>query len=1025
MKSLHVIGDLAAADRVVDTFGGSGPANRYVVLVERLPAKVGEVRRLSDVRPVVVGSKEYERLLHEENDVIWIHGVTTFNVRFVLACEDRFFLFWCAEESDYRDYVGRWERGAVDTLRWLRTSSVRAVARRLALYLAAKTRLAARLPSEHGLFFRRVDGYCVIRNRDEPVVGRLLPNAELFRMSSDVSTASDVRVGTIGLGDLMRKLKKRMKRCGKRGKSNRPPLDSVGRIVFHSNGGKGRMPDLVFGYTDAMSLPVNGFQRPGWVFLGWSWVRDGDVVRRDGDAVGQIPQQGGTIVLYAQWRGPSCRVRFLPNGGSGRMAEFSFQYGKPTPLPINGFSRAGYEFCGWSYVSTGPVYWKDGARIANPPMANGMATLYAQWRGRQCRIVFDANGGEGEMPAGRFQYGSPTALPRNSFVRKDYEFLGWAYAPEGRICWRDGAMIKHPPLQNGVAKLYARWKGFPCVVKFDPCGGIGQMHQFDFSYGNAVRLPANAFSRPLHAFLGWSSSPAGEVFWKNRGFIKSPPYRDGVVWLYARWSGLPCRIVFDANGGDGIMEDFSFAYDARTALPMNKFTHRERLFAGWAVTPGGPVIVRNGGCVGDIAMRTMTVTLFARWRRNASGGSPGSYVKRGSFGRPLRVLHIIGGRLMVDGVIQTFAEFSETEDKFVLVTSESVFPVDGIRERSKLEIVLRDSARHHELQADDSYDVVWAHGAGQDQIRYCNGCDPRTVVVWSSWGFDYVDYVGRWWYGTKTTLMWLRAMPLRTVCKTMTLWLLAKLRLNKLSPSEHGRFFRRVDFFSCVLQEEEKFLRRVLNSDVRRICFSYLQNTKKRMSAPDLVDLNQRGVWVGNSATLSNNYWDVFPRIARSKGYKVISSLVYGPDGIRRGPFAEEIEKCGRRYFGDDFMSISTFLSLHEYTRLMDSCSVFVFGQLRQQAVGNIFLALKRGGCVILHRDSPVYAFCLRKKFKVYTLEDLDRGIDSVIADYRKYQRETASEANKVASVRDALAKIRKSIRQIRGECERRQRDMP
>lgn len=1018
MKSLHLIGELAAADKIVDRFGEPEPLRNFVLLVERLPRKVVGVRRLSDIRLIVVGSKEYARLLREDQGIVWLHGVTTPNVRFVLACESRFFLFWCAKASDYCDYIGRWGRNAADTLRWLRVTSPRAAVKRIVLYLAARLRLSARMPSEHGRLFSRVDGYCVAQHRDELVVGRLLPHADLFRMSPELPDATDVDAKTVALQDLMRTLKSRIR--GRKPVKRGAAPDPVVRISFRPNGGTGKMSDVAFRGENTKYLPKSGFLRPGWTLLGWSWVPDGDVIRRDGDAVGQIPQLDGAIVLYAQWGGPLCRVRFHPNGGSGRMAEFTFRYGKLASLPTNGFSRMGYDFCGWSYAPAGRICWKDGAGIKMPPMVDGCVTLYAQWKGRRCSIVFDANGGEGVMPALPFEYGRPTALPQNAFSRKEHEFLGWAYEPNGRIFWRDGALIRHPPLRKGRATLYAQWHGFPCIVKFDACGGTGRMRQFEFSYGSPTRLPANAFTRPLHVFLGWSPSSTGTVCWNDCGWIQSPPYREGVAWLYARWGGAPCRIVFDANGGDGDMEDFSFDYDARRTLPHSKFARGQSTFAGWSLSPSGPVVVRDGGLVGDIAMQAESVTLFAKWRGSGNRGFPCLRTGTGSFGRPLRILHVIGGRLMVDGVIQTFAEFPETDDKFVLVTSESVYPVDGIRERSKLEIVQRDSARHLELQSEGGYDVIWAHGAGQDQIRYCNGCDPRTVVVWSSWGFDYVDYVGHWWYGPRTTLMWLKMMPARTVCKTLVLWLLAKLRLNKLSPSEHGRFFRRVDFFSCVLLEEERFLRRVLSPDVRRINFSYLPHTQKSAGRPKLVDLNQRGVWVGNSATLSNNYWDIFPRIAKSKGYKVVSSLVYGPDGISRGPFAEEIEKCGRQYFGENFTSISTFMSLGDYAKLMDSCSVFVFGQLRQQAVGNIFLALKRGGCVILNRASPVYAFCIRKKFKVYALEDLDRGLDLVISDFRQYQERTAIEANRVASVRDALAKIRKSIRQIRGGCERR-----
>ena len=823
-------------------------------------------------------------------------------------------------------------------------------------------------------------------------------------------------------------------------------------VRFYANGGIGKMPAFSFVYGKSTPLPGNSFAMPGCVFKGWSQTADGKVLWKDRAAISEPIAKKGVADLFAIWSNelPAGAtpppgfygIRFHSNDGTERSISYCFKYKVVSWLPK--FSDLGWEvpkcqFVGWSLEPIGAnVVYSDKGKAWAPVSSGKILDLYAI----RClkpgikavsvvEVKFDANGGNGEMLPLKVKAWMPTKLPECRFERHffvdAYTFEGWALSPNGRTLLKDGDEVAMPPAMSGEITLYAKWKGFACAIVFNKNGGTGHMDNVKFVYNEPRRLPLCRFTRDLYVFEGWAASPQDKVIWKDGGWIKEPPFREGKVSLFARWRGARVRVAFNANGGEGQMDDFVFDYDPETKLPESHFSRQMRTCAGWSYSPRGPIEIQNCGMIGKAPFKDGRLTLYAQWRSKADktvrmvrGKSDNEPALQHHLNSRIRILHIVGARLFVDGIISTFDRFREVDNHYILVSGEGVvYSTEGICQRDRLEIVQRDSPRNEEI-LNTKYDVVWLHGAAMDQIRYCLKCRHDPVIVWSTWGFDYVDYVSNWLYGLRTTFQWAFHEPKRLVLKRLLLWGLAVTKLSRISRSEHGRFFRKIDFFSTVLPEEELFVRSLLGERPKWIFYTYLQKFKDSVKPSKMVDLDQKGVWVGNSATLTNNYWDVFPLIAKTPDREVVVPLVYGTDGRTRGPYAEPIEKLGRKLFGDRFTSIATFLPLAEYTALMNRCSAFVFGHRRQQAAGNILIALRNGGCVFLDKRNPMYGFCLRRRFKVYTLDDLKRGIDVVLAEFKQYQKENVRRAHSYTSVKEALAKIHKSVLQVQGECLRR-----
>ncbi len=77
-------------------------------------------------------------------------------------------------------------------------------------------------------------------------------------------------------------------------------------------------------------------------------------------------------------------------------------------------------------------------------------------RERQYQITFYANGGEGSLLVVSVKPGS-NSLPKNSYMRKGYLFLGWASSAGGAVQYMDGENIE----VSSDLDLYAVWKKEP------------------------------------------------------------------------------------------------------------------------------------------------------------------------------------------------------------------------------------------------------------------------------------------------------------------------------------------------------------------------------------------------------------------------------------------------------------------------------------------------------------------------------------------------------------------------------------
>lgn len=155
-------------------------------------------------------------------------------------------------------------------------------------------------------------------------------------------------------------------------------------VFFSANGGSGAPSSVAAQYGVEGRLPSQTPVRAGYVFTGWKTF-GGQKLYGAGDAFISLAgskRNGESVTLYAQWKANRYTIRFHANAAdaAGTMASETAEYGVAFPLPENGFSRDGYDFCGWALTPDGDAVLTDRQAALNLCKDDGaFADLYAVW----------------------------------------------------------------------------------------------------------------------------------------------------------------------------------------------------------------------------------------------------------------------------------------------------------------------------------------------------------------------------------------------------------------------------------------------------------------------------------------------------------------------------------------------------------------------------------------------------------------------------------------------------------------------
>ncbi len=304
--------------------------------------------------------------------------------------------------------------------------------------------------------------------------------------------------------------------------------------------------------------------RVGYRFAGWTGS-NGDTPQTEVT----IPvHTHGTLSYTANWEANTYSVRFHANGGDDSMEDQTFTYDVSQPLSANEFSHFGYQFCGWDTVADGgDTVYTDGQTVVNlTDVHGGVIDLYARWSPRIYTISCDPAGGV-IFPANPTTYTieTPTFTLNNpTRVGSGYHFVGWTGSALSTLT----DTITIPQGSTGHRSYLAAWAPTRYYVRYEKNhpNATGTMNVSYLPYAGA-NLMSNQYAFSSHTFLGWSTTPKGEVVYADGAEVVAlSEEHDDTIVLYAQWRLTGPVPYLDENGEARTCSDYSIVAGGENAL---------------------------------------------------------------------------------------------------------------------------------------------------------------------------------------------------------------------------------------------------------------------------------------------------------------------------------------------------------------------------------------------------------------------------------------------------------------------------
>lgn len=202
--------------------------------------------------------------------------------------------------------------------------------------------------------------------------------------------------------------------------------------------------------------------------------------------------------------------------------------------------------------------------------------------------------------------------------------------------------------------------------------------------------------------------------------------------------------------------------------------------------------------------------------------------------------------------------------------------------------------------------------------------------------------------------------------------------------------FNRVDYCLTDAQEEYLLGKELTGAHFKHLWYNYY-SIEETIGALANKQCCGKNIWIGNSAAIKNNHFDVLWTFVKGgmmhkmKTLKVIVPLSYG------SPWGRNLlNKIGRFWFGKRWVALMSYIPRDEYNGLMLSCSTMIMNYWEPAAQGNIITGLWLGMRVYLSERSASYYYFKRIGCKIYSIEhDLNRKNPDVFAPMKQEDIDT------------------------------------
>ena len=337
----------------------------------------------------------------------------------------------------------------------------------------------------------------------------------------------------------------------------------------------------------------------------------------------------------------------------------------------------------------------------------------------------------------------------------------------------------------------------------------------------------------------------------------------------------------------------------------------------------------------------------------------------------MNIIHCVGDEKFIDSVIDVFERFKgEHTNRYVFFPENKVGQSFRFVKRNADKVAIVSRSKALSYIHGTPCNVMVMHNISTFPVEAMAKVDRRIKLVWLAWGYDLYGSVK----GHKPFIPVRQFRPLtqQALDRDWADRIRMFAKRSRWRLLSYGQMLEagvaRVDYFSGVIPWEYEMMTRNRFFHARRVDFTYFDLNPAADEASSAPANTQNNILLGNSAGNTNNHIDVLEQLSH---YNLGDRKVYVPLSYAgRQHYIREVIKAGRKYLGDHFVPMNTFIPLPDYQKIIASCGYAIFAIERQQALTNIWMAIDNGLTVFLSSQSPLYQHLCQQGYHLFTTQD-------------------------------------------------------
>lgn len=333
----------------------------------------------------------------------------------------------------------------------------------------------------------------------------------------------------------------------------------------------------------------------------------------------------------------------------------------------------------------------------------------------------------------------------------------------------------------------------------------------------------------------------------------------------------------------------------------------------------------------------------------------------------MKILNFVLDEKFIDGMIESHDMMEGAIHSYACIidnpANESAFT--RVKRHPDRVSFLESSSLITSLMESD-VDAVFLHSLESFPIDLIPHIPKHIKVFWFAWGFDiymlpeYKPFIDIPLYEKRT-----RKIISESWFATLKKRIKSLGYLTGISCHPYYKALSRIDYFSGVLPYEYDLMLSVPGFHAKKVQYRYMSRHGLTTSC-EFTKPTGNNIIVGNSAAPANNHLDVLDYLQKITSHRnIYVPLSYG----NVGTYSDKVKEGYTRILGQKFVPLEEFMPRNEFHNLFKSCSIAIYYHLRQQAIGNIRIALQNGCKVFMNENNQAYQYLKSIGLHVFSLQ--------------------------------------------------------